>query len=112
MTHEREVTIARLEGEVDLEGTAGLRGALAAAVPKGDRGLVVDLNGVGYLDSAGLHLLRDTARTLTARGQSLRLVVAPDAAVVRLLEVVDSAQSIPLDASVETAVDALAPAQL
>ena len=76
VTHVRQVTVARLAGEVDLEATAGLREELAAAVPKGDRGLVVDLTRVGYLDSAGLHLLHDTARTLAARGQSLRVVFA------------------------------------
>ena len=65
------------------------RGALTHATRAGDRGLVLDVNGVGYLDSAGLHLLHDTSRTLAARGQSLRVVVARDAEIARLLEIVD-----------------------
>ncbi|MEA2143464.1 MAG: hypothetical protein QOI64_1894 [Solirubrobacteraceae bacterium] len=105
---EREVTVARLEGEVDLVGVGELGRALAHATRAGDRGLVLDVNGVGYLDSAGLHLLHDTSRTLAARGQSLRVVAAPDAEVARLLELADIGQTVPVDASVGEAVDALA----
>jgi anti-sigma B factor antagonist len=105
---EREVTVARLEGEVDLVGVGELGRALAHATRAGDRGLVLDVNGVGYLDSAGLHLLHDTSRTLAARGQSLRVVAAPDAEIARLLELADIGQTVPVDASVGEAVDALA----
>ena len=110
VTHVRQVTVARLAGEVDLEGIAGLREELAAAVPKGDRGLVIDLTRVGYLDSAGLHLLHDTARTLAARGQSLRVVLAPGAVIAPLFEIVGMDQGVPVDASLDAAVDALAAA--
>ncbi len=106
--HERDVTVARLEGEVDLDGAAALGRALMRATRARDRGLVLDLDGVGYLDSAGLHLLHDTARTLAARGQSLRLVVSADAEVARLLAIVDIEQTVPVYASVDDAVDALA----
>jgi stage II sporulation protein AA (anti-sigma F factor antagonist) len=108
VTHVREVTVARLAGEVDLEGIAGLREELAAAVPDGDRGLVVDLSRVGYLDSAGLHLLHDTARTLAARGQSLRVVLMPHSVIAPLFDIVGMDQAVPVDVSVDAAVDALA----
>jgi anti-anti-sigma factor len=109
---ERDVTVARLKGEVDLDAVTELGRALAAAVRDGDRGLVLDLNGVEYLDSAGLHLLHDAARTLSARGQTLRVAVAPGAGVSRLLELVDIAQTVALDASVAAAVAALVPPPL
>jgi anti-anti-sigma factor len=112
VTHLRQVTIARLAGEVDLEATVGLRDALAGAVPEDNRGLVVDLTRVAYLDSAGLHLLHDTARTLAARGQSLRVVITPHALIAPLLEIVGMDQAVPVDASVDAAVDALASAPL
>jgi anti-anti-sigma factor len=111
-TRERGVTVARLVGEVDLAGIAGLGRDLAGAVPDSDRGLVLDLDGVDYLDSAGLHLLHDAAHTLAARGQALRLAVAPGAAVRRLLKLVDIEQTVPLDPSVQAAVDALVPPPL
>jgi len=105
---ERDVTVARLAGEIDLVGAGELGRALMHATRAGDRGLVLDVNGVGYLDSAGLHLLHDTSRSLAARGQSLRVVVARDASVARLLEIVGIASTVPVDASVADAVDALA----
>ena len=104
----REVTVARLKGEVDLVDAGALGRALANATRAGDRGLVLDVNGVGYLDSAGLHLLHDTSRTLAARGQSLRVVVDRDAQLARLLELADLGQTVPVDASVDDAVDTLA----
>ena len=105
----REVTVARLEGEVDVVGARRARPRRSThATRAGDRGLVLDVNGVGYLDSAGLHLLHDTSRTLAARGQALRVVVAPDAEIARLLELVDIVQTVPVDGSVDEAVDALA----
>jgi anti-anti-sigma factor len=108
-SREHDVTVARLVGEVDLDGIAELGRSLAAAVGDRDRGLVIDLDGVDYLDSAGLHLLHDAARTLGARGQSLRVAVSRDANVARLLELVDIEQTMPVDASVAAAVGALAP---
>ncbi|HWC26828.1 MAG TPA: SpoIIE family protein phosphatase [Solirubrobacteraceae bacterium] len=108
-SRERDVTVARLVGEVDLEGIAALGRSLGAAVADRDRGLVLDLNGVEYLDSAGLHLLHAAARTLAARGQTRRVAVAPDAAVLRLLELGDIEQTVPLHTSVAAAVEALVP---
>ncbi len=111
-SREHRVAVARLDGEVDLASVAGLGRELVGAVRDGDRGLVLDLDGVDYLDSAGLHLLHEAARTLGARGQALRIVVAPGAAVMRLLELVDIEQIVPLDCSVRAAVDALTPPPL
>ena len=104
---DREVTVARLEGEVDIVAADRLGRALTDATRAGDRGLVVDVNGVGYLDSAGLHLLHDASRRLAARGQALRVVVARDAEVARLLQIADIGQTVPIDASIAEAVDAL-----
>jgi len=102
-----DVMVARLEGEVDIVAAARLGRALAHAMRAGDRGLVIDLNGVDYLDSAGLHLLHDTTRTLAARGQTLRVVVARGAKITRLLEIVGIGETVALDASVDAAVAAL-----
>jgi anti-anti-sigma factor len=111
-SREDGVAVARLDGEIDLAAIAGLGRDLAAGVRDTDRGLVLDLAHVEYLDSAGLHLLHEAARTLGARGQALRVAVAPGATVLRLLELVDIAQTVPIDASVEAAVEALTPPPL
>jgi stage II sporulation protein AA (anti-sigma F factor antagonist) len=103
------VPVARLEGEVDLARVPELRAELVAAVEAGDRGLVVDLIGVGYVDSAGLHLLHDLARTLAARGQGLRVVAAPEGPVRRVLELIGLARTVPLEPTVAAAAAALEP---
>jgi len=103
------VPVARLRGEIDIACVQHLRAALAIAVEPGDRGLVVDLAGVDYLDSAGVHLLHDLARTLRGRGQLLLVAVPPDGAVMRLFELVGLVQSLPIQPSVQAAVAALAP---
>ena len=111
-SRERGVTVVRLQGEIDLAGIGSLGRALAAEVRDADRGLVLDLDGVEYLDSAGLHLLHDASRMLEARGQSMRVAVAPGATVERLLELVDIERTVALEASVEAAVEALVPPPL
>jgi anti-anti-sigma factor len=103
------VPVARLEGEVDLGRKARLAVALAAAALPRDRGLVLDLSAVEYLDSAGVHLVHELMLALEGRGQALRVVAAPGAAVLRVLELVDIESTVALDASVAAAVAALTP---
>jgi anti-anti-sigma factor len=104
-----DVPVARLRGEVDLARKQQLAAALAAAVTAPDRGLVLDLSDVEYLDSAGVHVLHELMLTLDERGQTLRVVAAPGAAVLRVLALVDFERRGPLDASVAEAVAALIP---
>ena len=106
------VPVVRLEGEIDLSRVNELRPALVALVRPADPGLVLDLSDVEYLDSAGVHLLHELERTLSGRGQMLRISATPGAAVLRLLELVDLAGSLALDGSVAAAVELLAPRPL
>jgi anti-anti-sigma factor len=111
VAHERigEVPVARMRGEVDLGRIDELATAVAAAVGPRDRGLVLDLSAVQYLDSAGIHGVHELGRTLGERGQQLRVVAEPGARVLRLIELVDLAGTLPLHDSVAAAVAALTP---
>ncbi len=104
-----DVPIARVEGEIDLARVGELSAELAAAVSPGDRGLVLDLSAVEYLDSTGVHLLHALVRRLEESGQRLRLVVAPAAPVRRVLHFIDLANTVAIDRSVQEAVAALTP---
>jgi anti-anti-sigma factor len=106
--HIGEVAVARVRGEVDLERVPELGSTLAASVGPRDRGLVLDLSAVDYLDSSGVHLVHQLMLTLEECGQQLRVVAAPGAPVLRVLELVGLERSVPLDASVAAAVAALA----
>jgi anti-anti-sigma factor len=104
-----EVPVARLRGDVDLARREQLAAALATAATAPDRGLVLDLNEVEYLDSAGVHVVHGLMLALDERGQSLRVVASPGAAVLRVLDLVDLERRVPIDRSVDEAVAALTP---
>jgi anti-sigma B factor antagonist len=68
-------------GEIDMATAPSLAAALDQALDAGDGEpgpyrLVVDLTGVGFLDSAGLHVLADLATRLDGTGCEL-VVVSP-----------------------------------
>ena len=66
----------------------------------------VDLSETAYLDSAGVRLLFDLAVRLHAHGQQLRLVVSDATIVRRVLILTQLDQTVPFDASVESALTA------
>ncbi len=72
----------RVAGEIDLSNARDVLDAITRAVPEEARKVVVDLAGVGYLDSAAISMLFRLAATLTRRRQELWLVV-PDTSPVR-----------------------------
>jgi anti-anti-sigma factor len=106
--HHGDVPVVRVHGEVDLRRVQELRPALAAAVRPLDRGLVLDLGAVDYLDSSGVHLVHELMLTLEGCGQRLRVVAGPGAPVLRVLDLVNLGRSVPVDESVAEAVAALA----
>lgn len=79
------LVVATLAGELDLTNARELEERLADAAPP-ESTLAVDVNRVVFIDSAALHVLFKVARR---RGDGrLVLVLAPDAAVSRTLEIV------------------------
>ena len=99
----RGVCVARLVGEIDLAVVprvgAELDGAAGPAVPS----LVVDLTGVTYIDSSGVHLLFKLAHRRLGDGGSTRLAVA-GGPVRRVLELTGVQAAIGMDASVDEAI--------
>jgi anti-anti-sigma factor len=77
-----EVTVT---GELDVFTAASLKEALAAVSRGGGPVVAVQMAGVTFLDSTGLHALLDADRTLRAIGRRLSLV-EPSPIVERLLE--------------------------
>lgn len=68
-------------------------------------GLIVDLSGVTYLDSRGLHLLFELAERLRVRDQQLHVVVPESALIRNMLKLTQFGLVAPVFATVKDAVD-------
>jgi anti-sigma B factor antagonist len=98
---ERGVVIATVTGDVDIFTVARLRECLSG-LADGGRTLIVDLNRVTFIDSAGLGALIGAARRAAAHGGSLHAVCArPQTRELLWLTGVD--RRIPLAATVDGA---------
>jgi anti-anti-sigma factor len=85
--------VIRARGEIDMSSVDALRGPLAAA-RKARASTVVDLTGIEFMDSNGLHLLLDSAMDAERDGWSLSF--RPSRQVLRVLEVTGTLDVVPL----------------
>jgi anti-anti-sigma factor len=90
--HRDDVAIVRPHGELDLATVETLRAALDGVEHAGR--LVVDLRGLSFLDSTGLHLLVALHRRARRDGFQLTLV-APAAPVDKAIQVSGLGQTLP-----------------
>ncbi len=69
--------LLKLKGDVDMNSSAEVRGALGEAFRQGGKGarfLFVDLSEVRYMDSSGIATLVEAMQTCMKQGARLRLV--------------------------------------
>lgn len=67
----RGCPVVALRGDVDVNTAGQVRQVLAGKVKAHPHRVVVDLSGLRYMDSAGIHALLDAQADLMARGGSL-----------------------------------------
>jgi anti-sigma B factor antagonist len=89
-------------GEVDLSNADELRGALDPEST--ERGLVLDLSEIAFMDSSGLAVVLGAVETL---GPRLVLVLPEGSPVARLLEMTESSGWVTSAPSVEAALGVL-----
>jgi anti-sigma B factor antagonist len=99
------VTVVRVVGELDKLAIEQARSGLDRLVAAG--GLVVDLDGVTFIDSAGLHALFGLARVASPHGTRVALAVADSSPTARVIGLVHLADVVPVLPTVEDAVSAL-----
>ena len=99
------VVIAHVEGEIDMSNAGELGTAITGRVPSDAVAVVLDLGGVDYVDSAGIHVVYQLRERLGQRGQALRLVVAPDSPVAAALGYAGAVRAL---GAAETVQDAIA----
>jgi anti-sigma B factor antagonist len=105
MDEVRGVPVARLEGQVDKLAIEQARARLDQLAAAGR--LVIDLDRVSFIDSAGLHALFGLGRVASAQGGGLALSVPPSCPVARVVEIVRLGDAMPVRDSVEEAAAAL-----
>ena len=71
------VVVVHVTGDVDVATVADLQVRVAGLIG-GAPAAVVDLTGVGFLDSSGMRLLDHLVEEAAQRGTVLRVVVPPD----------------------------------
>ena len=102
------VVIAHVEGEIDMSNAGELATAITGRVPGDALAVVLDLSGVDYLDSSGIQVVYQLRERLGQRGQTMRLVVAPDSPIAATLQYADAARSL---GAADTLQDAIADLQ-
>lgn len=74
VTQHGDCSVIAVFGEVDVASVPRLREQLHSLVAEGKNRIVVDLDGVGFLDSTGLGVLVGALKRARAHGGSLGLV--------------------------------------
>jgi anti-anti-sigma factor len=96
------VTIASLEGELDIATTPALRDRLLGVFRPGVRLLVIDLSGLSFCDVSALAVLIATQRRARRLGITVRLA-APCPQVTKLLRITGLDQCFTICATLDDA---------
>jgi anti-anti-sigma factor len=103
LEHHGGVTIARIRGDIDTSNVGDIELALQIGAPPNGPGMVVDLTGVDYLNSAAIKMLFGVSEQLRARGHQLRVVVDEAASIRKVLTIIHFERLVPLHRSVKEA---------
>lgn len=96
------VPIVRVRGEIDLSNADSVLASIEAARDEDAPGLIVDLQGLEYLDSAGVRLLFRASRSVGASGRFVAIVPLGSPAR-RVLDLADAASVFALEESEDAA---------
>jgi anti-anti-sigma factor len=102
---EREVLIVQFAGEIDMSNAGAIVDAVTGATPNDVDGVVLDMTGIDYLDSAGIHMIYRLRDALSTRGQLLALVIGPGSPVHDALQLSGVKNMVEID---DTVAEALA----
>jgi anti-anti-sigma factor len=101
--------VVRISGELDSTNADDAADALLSHVSDAaSAGLVADLSGISYVDSAGVRAFVELSDRLRRNRQRLALVAPADSRMSRVLSIVKMELLVPVYQSVEAAVDAVA----
>lgn len=94
---------ARIAGEIDMDNADEVLSALLELVTGEAAGLVIELGGLTYVDSAGIRVFVELSERLRRNGQRLALAVTREAPIYRILSLVKLGLVVPLREDIEAA---------
>ncbi len=97
-----DVVVLHVAGEVDVFTAPQLREALVGAIEEGSRDVVVDLQGVDFLDSTGLGVLVAGLKRVRQYGGDLSLVCTREH-ILKILDITGLVKVLKVHDSVEAA---------
>jgi anti-anti-sigma factor len=95
-------TVISVEGELHVSTAPEFSHALNDAIAGGRTSVVLDMTGVGFIDSTGLSVLLNALRRVTRRGGSLAIACA-NPTVLRLFEITRLDSTFDIEPDVESA---------
>jgi anti-sigma B factor antagonist len=101
------VPVVTAPAEIDITTADQLGAVLLDSAVRGHITILVDMTGTVFCDSSGLHTLLRAHKRIVAEGGELRLVVPPDGAIPRILNLTGLDHLLPCFSSLA---EALAPA--
>ena len=95
--------VVSVVGELDVFNASEIMAAIEAAIPSEVHGAVIDLTGVGFLDSTAIRKLFGLTGRLQERRQRVLIVTPGGSTVLRTLELVEFSRAAPLHDSLAAA---------
>jgi anti-sigma B factor antagonist len=95
----RDIVVVR--GEIDVATSGALREELYAVMDGGSKALVVDLSGVGFVDSSGLGVLVGSLKHMRERDGELTIAGLAQPAL-RVFEITGLTELFPMEPAVTT----------
>jgi anti-sigma B factor antagonist len=96
-------TVVSVYGEIDVATSPDMRESLIELINGGHHQLVLDLEGVDFLDSTGLGTIIGALKRARTHGGDLRLVCT-ETRITRLFEITGLDKAVPLLPSLDAAV--------
>ncbi len=100
-TIRKDLALIALDGSVDTASAPQVKAAIEPFLPLDGAIVVLDLDALSFIDSAGLGVLIGAQRRLRERGSELRLTRVPSH-VQKLLHITALDQALPIHHSEET----------
>ena len=96
--------VVAVSGELDVHAAGAVEDELAQVIDNGARGVIVDMMGTSFVDSAGLGVLLTAART-TRYGGGTFVIAADDARILRVLQITGLDRTMHVERSLVEAVE-------